>query len=242
MESERNRFARRLFAGIAPEYDRMGSVLSFGQDPRWRRFLVSRVTAPPGSWVLDVASGTGLVARELVRRNLRVVALDQSEAMLRGAQASIRGTPFETRIRLVRGRAERLPFADETFDGLTFTYLLRYVDDPTATIAELARVLRPGGVLAALEFHVPDDPWARAGWRAYTRAVMPMVGLAASRAWYRTGRFLGPSVEDFVRRYPLPVQVRMWQEAGVRRVRTRRFSMGAAVVMSGVKRSALTDG
>lgn len=242
METERNRFARRLFAGIAPQYDRMGAVLSFGQDPRWRRLLVSKVTAPPGSWVLDVASGTGLVARELVRRNLRVAALDQSEAMLRGAQAAIRGTPFESRIRLVLGRAERLPFADQSFDGLTFTYLLRYVDDPAATIAELARVLRPGGVLASLEFHVPDDPWARAGWRTYTRTVMPVVGSVVSQAWYRTGRFLGPSVEDFVRRYPLPVQVRMWQEAGIRRVRTRLLSMGAAVVMSGVKRSALTDG
>ena len=70
MDLERTRHARTLFEGIAPEYDRMGAVLSFGQDPRWRRFLVSRVNAIPGSWVLDVATGTGLVARELVRKNL----------------------------------------------------------------------------------------------------------------------------------------------------------------------------
>jgi demethylmenaquinone methyltransferase/2-methoxy-6-polyprenyl-1,4-benzoquinol methylase len=240
VETERNRFARRLFAGIAPEYDRMGAILSFGQDARWRRLLVSKVTAPPGSWALDVASGTGLVARELAHRNLRVAALDQSEAMARRGISEIAGP--SRAIRFLLGRAEALPFADETFDAVTFTYLLRYVDDPAATVSELARVLRPGGVMAALEFHVPQDPWAQLGWRAYTRAVMPAIGAAMSGAWYRTGRFLGPSIEDFVSRYPLPVQVRMWQQAGLRRVRTTLPAMGTAVVMWAVKRSPLTDG
>ena len=67
------------------------------------------------------------------------------------------------------GRAERLPFPDETFDALTFTYLFRYVDDPAAAMRELARVVRPGGTIATLEFHVPEQPLLRAGWYAYTR-------------------------------------------------------------------------
>lgn len=230
-----------MFAGIAPGYDRMGAVLSLGQDPHWRRVLVSRVNAIPGSWVLDVASGTGLVARELVRRNLRVVALDQSEEMLLRGRDAVGGTPFEGRIRPVLGPAERLPFGDETFDALTFTYLLRYVDDPQATLAELARVLRPGGVMAALEFHVPDEPWAHAGWLAYTRGVMPALGWLRSSAWYRTARFLGPSISEFYGRYPLPVQVRMWHEAGMRRVRTRVLGLGAAIVTWGVKRTPISD-
>lgn len=220
----------------------MGAVLSFGGDPRWRRFLVSRVNAIPGSWVLDVATGTGLVARDLARRNLRVVGLDQSEPMLRRGAKAIAGSPFAERIRLVRGRAERLPFADETFDAVTFTYLLRYVDDPAATIVELARVLRPGGVMAALEFHVPQDPWLRAGWFAYTRAVMPAVGWLVSPAWFKTGRFLGSSVSELYDRFPLPVQVRMWQDAGLRHVRTRVMGAGAGLVTWAVKRTALTDG
>src|SRR4029450_8002600 len=84
MASERTTFARQLFGAIAPQYDRMGVVLSFGQDPRWRRFLVSKVNAIPGAWVLDVATGTGLVARELRRRrNVRLVGLDQDQPMLR---------------------------------------------------------------------------------------------------------------------------------------------------------------
>lgn len=241
MESDRTRHARSLFAGIAPEYDRMGAVLSLGQEAGWRRFLVSRVTAIPGSWVLDVATGTGLVARELARKNVRVVGLDQSTAMLRRGTEAVRMAGLEDRVRFALGQAQSLPFPDETFDALTFTYLLRYVDDPAATLRELARVLRPGGVMASLEFHEPQDPWLHAGWVGYTRAVMPFVGGAVSRAWYRTGRFLGPSISDFYRRYPLPVQVRMWQEAGIRRVRTKRMTMGAAVVTWGIKEHPLVD-
>ncbi len=242
MASERTRFAKQLFAGIASEYDRMGTLLSFGQDPRWRRFLISRVNAIPGSWVLDVATGTGLVARELTRRrNVRIVGLDQSGSMVRRGVQAVRAEGLDGRIWFVLGQAEQLPFPDEAFDSVTFTYLLRYVDDPRVTLAELARVLRPGGVLACLEFHVPQDPYAQAGWRAYTRAVMPAVGWMVSKAWYRTGRFLGPSIERFYERYPLPVQVRMWQEAGIRRVRSRVMGVGAGIVIWGIKRTAVTD-
>ncbi len=241
MDPERTRHARRLFAGIAPEYERMGVVLSLGRDPRWRRFLVSRVHAIPGSWALDVATGTGLVARELAHRNLRVVGIDQSRAMLTRAARATRHLGAGDRIRFALGQAQALPFADEAFDAVTFTYLLRYVDDPATTLVELARVLRPGGVMAGLEFHAPTDPWLHAGWLAYTRTLLPAVGWLRSDAWYRTGRFLGPSISAFCRRYPLPVQVRMWQEAGIRRVRTKFMTMGAAVVTWGVKANPLTE-
>lgn len=238
MDPERTRHARRLFAGIAPDYDRMGALLSFGQDPRWRRFLVSKVNAIPGSWVLDVATGTGLVARELAPRNVRVVGLDQSSEMLAGAVPAARANP---RLQFVQGQAQALPFADAAFDAVTFTYLLRYVDDPAATVAELVRVLRPGGVMASLEFHVPPDPWLRAGWQVYTRGVMPLVGGSVSNEWYRTGRFLSRSIDAFVRRYPLAVQVRWWQEAGMRRVRTKLLGGGAAVVTWAVKATPVLE-
>lgn len=134
------------------------------------------------------------------------------------------------------GRAEELPFADASFDGVVFTYLLRYVDDPGATLRELARVLRPGGTMSCLEFHVPQHPLAHAGWWAYTRCVMPILGATASRAWVGTARFLGPSIDGFYRRYPLAVQVRWWQDAGLAHVRTRTFLFGTAIVMRAVKR------
>jgi len=235
MDPERTAHARGLFAGIASDYGRMGAALSFGQDPRWRRFLVSKVHAIPGSWVLDVATGTGLVARELARANVRVLGLDQSPAMVGRGLREVRDRGLQDRVRFTLGQAQALPFADETFDAVTFTYLLRYVDDPAATVAELVRTLRPGGVMASLEFHVPPQPWARAGWHAYTRGVMPAVGWTVSPAWYRTGRFLHRSIADFARRYPLPVQVRWWQEAGMRRVKTKLLSNGAAVVTWAVK-------
>ena len=87
-----------------------------------------------------------------------------------------------SRIALVLGQGERLPFPDSTFDALTFTYLLRYVADPAATIAELARVLRPGGTMASLEFAVPPNRFWRAWWWLYTRAVLPVAGASARRA------------------------------------------------------------
>jgi demethylmenaquinone methyltransferase / 2-methoxy-6-polyprenyl-1,4-benzoquinol methylase len=235
--SPRKRHALGLFAGLPGRYDMLAALLSFGQDPRWRRAMVAAVAASPDDRVLDVATGTGMVAAELVHRyGCRVVGLDQSEEMLAGARAKLAREPrLASRVELVRGEAERLPFADGEFDALTFTYLLRYVDDPAATVAELVRVLRPGGVMASLEFHVPPEPWARAGWFAYTRSAMPLVGWTVSNEWYRTGRFLARSITEFVDRFPLPVQVRWWQEAGMRRVRTKLLSSGAAVVTWAVK-------
>jgi demethylmenaquinone methyltransferase / 2-methoxy-6-polyprenyl-1,4-benzoquinol methylase len=237
VRSERNRFTERLFAGIAPRYDRMGAILSFGQDARWRRFLVSRVNAPAASTVLDVAAGTQLVSRELAtRRGVRVVALDQSETMLRAGAEPTRRAGLADRVAPVVGRAERLPFGDETFASVTLTYLLRYVDDPAATVAELVRVVAPGGSIAMLEFHVPGGPLVRAGWLAYTRVVLPVVGAVASPAWARTAAFLGPNVARFVADHPLAAQVEWFQRAGIEHVRTRRFLLGTAVVLWGVKR------
>ena len=225
-----------LFSSIAPQYSWAGAVMSFGQDARWRRFMVSKLGAVPGSLVLDVAAGTGLVARELAaRRRVNVVALDAAEPMLRAGLPANEMAGLQGQIRPVLGRAESLPFPDGTFDAITFTYLVRYVDDPATTMRELTRVLRPGGVIASLEFHVPQRPLVRAGWYAYTRGVLPVTGSFVSRQWRRTGVFLGPSISRLERRAPLPEQVRWWHEAGIRHVRSRELTLGAAVVLWGVK-------
>ncbi|HEY5905960.1 MAG TPA: class I SAM-dependent methyltransferase, partial [Actinomycetota bacterium] len=219
-----------------PQYSWAGAVLSFGQDPRWRRFMVSKLGAVPGSLVLDVAAGTGLVSRELAARmSVNVISLDPSGPMLRAGIPANEAAGLADRIHPVLGRAEVLPFADGTFDALTFTYLVRYVDDPAATLRELARVVRPGGSIASLEFHVPQQPMLRAGWYAYTRGVLPVLGSFVSPQWRRTGNFLGPSISRLEDRAPLPEQVRWWQEAGIRHVRSRELTLGAAVVIWGVK-------
>jgi demethylmenaquinone methyltransferase/2-methoxy-6-polyprenyl-1,4-benzoquinol methylase len=220
--------ARTLFAPLGPTYDRYAAVLSLGQDARWRRFLVSRVKAGPGDTVLDVATGTGAVARELLaRKGCTVIGLDQSPEML--AEARLRVPPGIT---LVEGEADSLPFPDATFDALTFTYLLRYVRDPGATLRELARVVRPGGTVAGLEFALPRGIW-RPFWELYVRVGLPLGGRAISRDWGRVGGFLGPSIREFYARWPEAGLLELWRAAGVADVRSRRLSLGGGIVTWG---------
>jgi demethylmenaquinone methyltransferase / 2-methoxy-6-polyprenyl-1,4-benzoquinol methylase len=226
--------ARELFAPLGPSYDRYAALLSFGQDPRWRRFLVSRVEAGSDDRVLDVASGTAAVAIELVRQHgCSVVGLDQSPEMLATGRTRLERAGLSGRIALVEGRAEELPFANGEFDALTFTYLLRYVDDPAATLAELARVVRAGGTIASLEFGVPPGPLPRAAWELWVRAGLPLAGRVVSPGWHEVGRFLGPSIRGFYERHPLPAQLELWRRAGIRDVSVRRLSLGGGIVTWG---------
>ncbi|HEV3404321.1 MAG TPA: class I SAM-dependent methyltransferase [Gaiellaceae bacterium] len=211
--------ARELFAPLGPTYDRYARLLSFGQDPRWRRFMISHV--PAGARVLDVATGTGAVALELQARGCTVVGIDQSPEML--AVARSRG------LEVLEGRAESLPFEDASFDALTFTYLLRYVDEPVATLRELRRVVRPGGTIASLEFAVPHGPW-RPLWELYVRVGLRAAGALISPGWHEVGGFLGRSIRDFHDRYDI---ADLWREAGIADVHARRMSLGGGVVLWG---------
>jgi demethylmenaquinone methyltransferase/2-methoxy-6-polyprenyl-1,4-benzoquinol methylase len=198
--------------------------------------MVSQVRVDARDLVLDVATGTGAVALQLVRRTgATVIGLDQSEQMVREGVKRVAAAGRRNRVRFVLGQGERLPFADRTFQAVTFTYLLRYVDDPAATLAELARVLEPGGVLANLEFNVPRTSLWRASWFLYTRLVLPAAGRLASREWFETARFLGPSISSFYRRHPLQAQLGMWRAAGLVDVRARVMSLGGGVVIRGTK-------
>jgi demethylmenaquinone methyltransferase / 2-methoxy-6-polyprenyl-1,4-benzoquinol methylase len=228
---ERTAQAKTLFAPLAPTYDRYATLLSYGQDPRWRRFLVSRIDAGPGDRVLDVATGTGAVARELVRqKGCTVVGVDQSPEMLAEARRRLNGAAD-----LVEAGAERLPCADGEFDGLTFTYLLRYVDDPPAVLAELARVVRPGGTIAGLEFGLPEGPW-RGLWELHVRAALPAAGAVARNGWREVGSFLGPSIRAYHEAWPLERQLDAWRSAGIADVQARRLSLGGGIVTWGRKR------
>ena len=232
-----SRRAPTLFAPLGPTYDRYARLLSLGQDPRWRRFLVSRLDVGPNARVLDVATGTGAVALELVRRHgCSIVGIDRSPEMLAVARSRVVAHGHGANIELLEGRAETLPFADASFDALTVTYLLRYVDDPAATIHELVRVVRPGGTVASLEFGVPHARSARGLWEFYVRLALPLAGRLLSPGWHEVGRFLGPSIRDYEARLQLERQLELWSKAGLEDVHARRLSLGGGVVVWGRRR------
>jgi len=231
--SARTRHARELFAPLGPTYDRYARLLSFGQDPRWRFFLVSRIPSDARR-VLDVATGTAAVATELVRADpaRTLVGVDQSPEMLAAGSDRVARAGLSGRIELREGRAEDLPFTDGEFDAVTFTYLLRYVDDVPATLRELVRVVQPGGTVAMLEFGLPRGAW-RPLWELYVRLGLPAAGAVVSPSWGGVGRFLGPSIRDFWRSWPEPRLLDAWREAGLAEVQARRLSLGGGIVVWG---------
>jgi demethylmenaquinone methyltransferase / 2-methoxy-6-polyprenyl-1,4-benzoquinol methylase len=229
--------ARAVFDGLPTRYDRLAYLLSFGQDRRWRRAVADHTAAASPRLVLDVATGpAGVALAVAARTGADVVGVDLNEPMLRAGLPSVRRRAVRGRVRLAAGRADQLPFADGTFDAVTFSYLLRYVDDPAATVAEMARCLRPGGTLASLEFCVPPRRAWRGAWWAYTRLLLPVLGgIAGGSAWYQVGRFLGPSISEHYRRYPVGFHVSAWHAAGLSDVGTGLMSLGGGLVMWGRK-------
>jgi demethylmenaquinone methyltransferase/2-methoxy-6-polyprenyl-1,4-benzoquinol methylase len=223
--------ARELFAPIGPTYERYATLLSYGQDPRWRRFLVSRIEAGPGDRVLDVATGTGMVARELVRqKGCSVVGVDQSPEMLLEARARSNGD-----IELVEASAETLPFADGEFDALTFTTSCGTWLTPLPR-SPGAGACRPlGRDCGSLGSGLPLVAW-RPLWQPHVRAVLPGAGLAIDSGWREVGAFLGPSIRGYWAAWPLERQLSAWRDAGLEDVEARSLSVGGGIVTWGRKR------
>jgi len=234
-QDDPNRFTQQLFTPLPDRYDRLAQILSLGQDGRWRRTMVDHIVPDHPDLVLDVATGPAGVALQLAdRTGGQVVGIDLTLEMLRQGQTNVARRAMADRVRLVAGRGEQLPFPDASFDALTFTYLLRYVDDPQATLVELARVVKPGGAVSSLEFLLPQSRFWRFWWWLYTRLVLPAGGyLTGGRAWFEVGRFLGPNISDHYRRYPLTWTVEAWRKAGFVDVGVRRMSLGGGLVMWG---------
>jgi demethylmenaquinone methyltransferase/2-methoxy-6-polyprenyl-1,4-benzoquinol methylase len=237
ISGDRNRLALQLFAPLPQRYDLLAEVLSLGQNGRWRRAMVDQVVPAAPGRVLDVATGTAGVAVQLAARTGgSVVGADLTLSMLQRGRRRLGALGLTERVPLAASRAEQLPFPDASFDALTFTYLLRYVDDPPATLQELGRVVRPGGTMASLDFLAPPRPFWRAWWWIYTRGVLPVAGLVTGgRPWYRVGRFLGPNISGHYRRFPVASLVDAWRRAGFADVRVRTMSLGGGIVMRGTR-------
>ena len=232
--SQKNQHASQLFAGIARNYEWPAQVFSFFQYRRWRSYLVSRLDLTSHQTALDICTGPGGVAASVSKRyRCYVVGLDLSPEMLAQAQtnASLSGLD----IRLAQGRAESLPFKDNSFDTVIFTFLLRYVDDIDGTVAEMARVLRPGGMLASLEFFTPSGLFFPP-WLFHTRVVMPIGTALISPGWRSVGTFLGPNISDFYRKHSLRDLEQTWRKAGIEQISSTKLSLGGAVVTWGRKK------
>jgi demethylmenaquinone methyltransferase / 2-methoxy-6-polyprenyl-1,4-benzoquinol methylase len=228
MLDERTRHARALFDGVAPSYGSPAEVMSFGQYGRWRRALVRKLAPSGNDIVLDVATGTGLIARDIIRASgARVVGVDQSEGMLaNGSSGAVRAA----------ADANGLPFGNGRFDVVVFSYLFRYVADPPATLGELVRVLKPGGTIGSVEFGVPSSALPRIGWHAYARGVFPQMSRGFGQGWHEVGSFLPESIIDWANAWPIERQVATWRDAGLEDVRVRTMTFGTAVLMIGRKR------
>jgi demethylmenaquinone methyltransferase/2-methoxy-6-polyprenyl-1,4-benzoquinol methylase len=231
---DRNRFAQQLFTDLPSRYDRLAEVLSMGQNGRWRRAMVDRIVPSSPGTILDVASGTAGVAIQLASRTTAdVVGVDLTIGMLAQGRQNVAQAGLAGRVQLVAGR---LPFPDQTFDALTFTYLLRYVEDPQATLRELARVVKPGATVASLEFFLPPSRFWRVMWWFYTRLLLPAGGwLTGGREWLTVGRFLGPNISGHYKKYPLAWTEDAWRTAGFENVGVRVMSLGGGLVMWGTR-------
>ena len=221
--TELNGFARSLFRDLPSRYDTLANLLSFGQDRRWRAAVVDHIVKAKPHRVLDVACGpAGVTLAIAAACEAEIVGVDLTESMLRQGMTNVERAGAADRVKLAVARAEEFPFADGTFDAISFSYLMRYVDEPAATIAELARCLAPGGTIASLDFHVP--PWAPA-----RRRLVDLYPLRAARrrrahrrpAWYRVGRFLGPNITYHYLRHPVGEHVAAWRAAGLDNVRVK---------------------
>lgn len=211
---------RLSFGGWADDYERYRP----GYPPEAVAWMVDH--APPAR-VVDVGAGTGRLSAVLLALGHDVVAVEPDEGMRAVAEAAMPG-------RTTAGSAEALPLADASVDALVHTYLLRYVDDVEATLRELARPVKPGGVIASLDFAVPAGGWYPPWW-LWTRIGLPAGGLIAGDGWFATGRFLGPNIEAFWRRHPIDELLAAWAAAGIGDLRWQRLSKGGSVIIRGIK-------
>lgn len=218
---EKARTVRAMFDRIAPRYDRLNRIMTFGMDAGWRRKSIAALGLDGGSTVVDVACGTGDFCRELQSAGLDPVGFDVSFGMLSMAS---------TDAPLVQGNGLRLPLRNGDADGLTCGFALRNVVDLRALFEESARVVRPGGRVAFLETAQPDNPVLSFGHRIYFHKVVPRIGgwLSDKDAYSylpKSTAYLPPKAE----------LIGLLEEAGFDDVEVRLFGLGAVQLLTGTR-------
>ena len=227
-------YVETMFDRIAPRYDLMNRLMTFGLDRGWRRAVVRAAVPPVGGVALDVATGTGDIAIALARRTGRrgaVVGVDFAREMLRPASMKAAAAGVGGTVRFLAADALALPFPDDTFDCVTTGFAMRNVTDITRAFAEMRRVVKSGGRVVCLEVATPPFPPARALHALYFRRIVPLIGriITGQREAYT---YLPESARAFP---PPAVLAALMADAGLVGIRYRRLSLGAVAVHTGTK-------
>jgi len=223
---------RDMFAAIAPRYDLLNRLLSFGIDKSWRRAAVAKLACPKGGVILDAASGTGDMTLAAARadKDTRIVGVDFCGEMLKIAETKTGASEYRDRIMLAVASCEALPFREGVFDAATIAFGIRNVRDRKQGLREMLRVLAPGGILVVLEFSEPASPFFRTLYRFYLKRLLPAVGGLLSD--FRAYRYLPESVEAFPDRQAFKA---LMTEAGFSHARHTDLSFGIVTIYEGRK-------
>lgn len=214
-----------MFDGVARHYDRTNAIMSVGNSGLWRGATVRAVDPQPGERILDVAAGTGTSSAALARTGATLVALDFSPGMI------AEGRKRHPKIEFVEGDAEKLPFPDDSFDAVTISFGLRNVEHPKTALAEMYRVLKPGGRLVVCEFSKPPRTIFRAGYGVYMRFVMPVIAAAAS-----SNRDAYSYLRESIQQWPDQGTLSQWiRGVGFTRVAYRNLTTGVVALHRGHK-------
>jgi demethylmenaquinone methyltransferase/2-methoxy-6-polyprenyl-1,4-benzoquinol methylase len=231
--SDKGEKIQQMFGAIAPRYDFLNRLLSFGIDRRWRTTAVRLLKYRDDSRILDVATGTGDVALEIARNTpatVKITGADFCKEMVDLGAVKVAASPYAERIDLKVAPCEDLPFANNTFDSITIAFGIRNVVDRKLGLAEMWRVLRPGGRMIILEFSTPRSQLFRQLYYFYFRQLLPIVGGLFSR--YNAYKYLPDSVLEFPSQEEF---CRMMGEAGFRNIHLQELTFGIATIYVGEK-------
>ncbi|MFA7061426.1 MAG: bifunctional demethylmenaquinone methyltransferase/2-methoxy-6-polyprenyl-1,4-benzoquinol methylase UbiE [Pedobacter sp.] len=231
--SEKGTNIQQMFGAIAPRYDFLNRLLSLGIDRRWRTKAVRLLKYQEGSRILDVATGTGDVALEIARTtpsSVKITGADFCQEMIELGEAKVAASPYAGRIDFLVAPCEDLPFPNNTFDSITIAFGIRNVVDRKLGLAEMWRVLQPGGRMIILEFSTPRSQLFRQIYYFYFRRLLPMIGGLFSR--YNAYKYLPDSVLEFPSHEEFS---RMIAEAGFKNIHIHELTFGIATIYAGEK-------
>ncbi|MFD0976421.1 bifunctional demethylmenaquinone methyltransferase/2-methoxy-6-polyprenyl-1,4-benzoquinol methylase UbiE [Salinimicrobium gaetbulicola] len=181
-ELNKKKQVEQMFDNISTNYDGLNRVISFGIDVKWRKKVVKLVADTQPDSVLDIATGTGDLAINMTKTGAtRIVGLDLSEGMLSVGRKKISEKGLSDKIEMIQGDSEALPFEDDTFDAITVAFGVRNFEDLEKGLAEIHRVLKPGGIFVILETSVPTKFPYKQGYHFYSKNLLPIIGKLFSK-------------------------------------------------------------